>query len=85
MLSRCKQDRPPYWEVVTGDGRWWSVAHNQDTHRYLITNGAGRVLDEHGPTGQKVLDAVHSHERNARHEGSSMTDTAITGARKALT
>lgn len=62
---KYKQESRPYWEVAAADGRWWSVAYNQDTYHYLITNGAGRVLDEHGPTGQKVLDAVHNHERNA--------------------
>lgn len=56
--------QPPYWEVVTGDGRWWSVAYNPDTYRYLITNRAGRILNVHGPTGQKVLDAVHAFERH---------------------
>lgn len=56
--------RPPYWEVAHRDGRWWSVAYNESTYRYLITNRAGRVIDERGPTGQKVLDVVHDFERN---------------------
>lgn len=59
--------RPPYWEVThTEDGRWWSVAYrNEDNRpRYVITNGRGQVLDPHGPTGQKLLDAVHDFERN---------------------
>jgi hypothetical protein len=55
---------PPYWEVTAVDNRWWSVAYNQDTRQYLITNIVGRVLDQHGPTGQKVLDAVHDYERS---------------------
>lgn len=65
MRVTYSHERPPYWEVMAGDGRWWSVGYNQDTERFLITNGAGRVLDPHGPTGQKVLDAVNSHERSA--------------------
>lgn len=58
---------PPYWEVTHRDGRWWSVAYrSEDVNRatYFITNAAGRVLDPYGPTGQKVLDAVHDYERN---------------------
>jgi hypothetical protein len=59
--------RPPYWEVTHSDGRWWSVAYRADENNralYLITAGNGRLLDPHGPTGQKVLDAVHDFERN---------------------
>lgn len=55
---------PPYWEVTADDGRWWSVAHNQNTGRYLITNRSGRILEQHGSTGQKVLDTVLNHERD---------------------
>lgn len=56
--------RPPYWEVTHADGRWWSVASRAEPqYGYLITNAGGRVLDEFGPTGQKVLDAVHNYER----------------------
>lgn len=54
--------KPPYWEITHNDGRWWSVAYNGST--YLITNARGQVLDPHGPTGQKLLDAVHDYERN---------------------
>jgi hypothetical protein len=56
--------KPPYWEVTHRDGRWWSVAYNDFKAHYLITNRVGRVLDQWGPTGQKVLDAVHDFERN---------------------
>lgn len=56
--------RPPYWEVTHSDGRWWSVAYSMKTYRYLITNGRGRIINEHGPTGQKVIAAVNNHERN---------------------
>lgn len=62
MRVKYKQASPPYWEVVAGH-KWWSVAYNRETYRYLITNHAGRILDETGPTGRKVLAAVHDHER----------------------
>jgi hypothetical protein len=59
--------RPPYWEVTHSDGRWWSVAYRaaEGWHeQYLITAGNGRLLNPNGPTGQKVLAAVHDFERN---------------------
>lgn len=58
---------PPYWEVTHEDRRWWSVAYREGENGrsvYLITNQRGSVLDPHGPTGQKILDAVHNHERH---------------------
>lgn len=59
--------KPLYWKITHKDGRWWSVAYVKQEHglpRYVITNQRGQVLDEHGPTGRKLVDAVHDYERN---------------------
>lgn len=59
-------ERPPYWEITADDGRWWSVAYRSDENNraiYTITNRRGANLDPYGPTGQKLLDVVHNHER----------------------
>lgn len=59
--------RPPYWEVTANDGRWWSVAYRSGENGraiYTITNTRGSNLDPHGPTGRKLLDVVHNHERS---------------------
>lgn len=64
------QARPLYWEVTHSDGRWWSVAYKADANNrveYIITNGRGQRLDMHGPTGQRILDAVHAFERHREH------------------
>ena len=55
-----------YWEITADDGRWWSVAYRRDEENhavFTITNSRGSNLDPHGPTGQKLLDVVHSHQR----------------------
>jgi hypothetical protein len=63
MKVTYSHKNPPYWEVTAADGRWWSVAYNQRTYTYLVTNRTGRILKEGGPTGRKVIDTVHNYER----------------------
>ena len=61
---------PAYWEITREDGRWWSVACRLDERGILhttITNGKGVLLNPHGPTGQKLLNAVHEYERAITH------------------
>ncbi|OBH08944.1 hypothetical protein [Mycobacterium sp. E1747] len=65
------QSSPLYWEVTQGDGRWWSIFYKVDDNsraEYIITNARGQRLNMHGPTGQKILDAVHDFERRREDE-----------------